>query len=298
MTLRASLIVNAKAGKGAGLAAAGAAAQVLVAAGIDATIVVPNSQADAEIASREAVLAGVDMVIACGGDGTINTVLQAIAQSSIILGIIPTGTGDDNSRTLGVPLGDPRAAARLIVEQAATPKTIDLAQVTLPDGQKYWYLGVLSTGFDSSVNERANQMRWPRGQSRYLRGILGELRSFSPVPYRVVIDGRTHEDTAMLVSIGNGISYGGGMRVCPNALIDDGELDITWLHELSKATFLRVFPSVYKGTHVNNPKVEMLRGKLITVEANGQIAYADGERLGPLPVEVKVVPGALRVLAR
>lgn len=298
MTLRASFIVNAKAGNGAGLAAAGAAAQVLVAAGIEANILVPNSQADAELASHEAVRAGVDMVIACGGDGTINTVLQAVAQSSIILGVIPTGTGDDNSRTLGVPRGDPRAAASFIVEQAATPKTVDLAQVTLPDGQKRWYLGVLSTGFDSSVNERANQMRWPSGKSRYLLGILGELRAFSPVAYRVVIDGISYEDTAMLVSIGNGISYGGGMRVCPNALVDDGELDITWLHEVTKATFMRVFPTVYKGTHVNNPKVQMFRGKLITVEATGQIAYADGERLGPLPVEVKVVPGALRVLAR
>ena len=298
MTRRAILIVNAKAGAGTGLAAAGAAAQVLAAAGIEATIVVPNSQADAELRSREAVLAGVDMVIACGGDGTINNVIQAVAQSSVILGIIPTGTGDDNSRTLGVPRGDPRAAASLIVEQAATPKVIDLAQATLSSGQKRWYLGVLSTGFDSCVNERANQMRWPRGQARYLLGIVGELRTFSPVSYRVVIDGSAYEGSAMLVSIGNGISYGGGMRVCPNALIDDGELDITWLHELSKATFLRVFPTVYKGTHVNNPKVEMFRGKSITVEATGQIAYADGERLGPLPVEVKVVPGALRVLAR
>lgn len=295
--LRANLIVNARAGKGAAMSAAGIAAQIFVASGIDTTIVVPVSEAEAALASEEAVGDGVDVVVACGGDGTVHTVLQAIAQTSTIFGVIPTGTGDDNARTLGIPLGAPAAAAKLMIERLPNPRTIDLAQVTLPGGEQRWYLGVLSTGFDSSVNERANQLRWPRGQSRYLLGILGELRTFAPLPYRVTVDGTSYVDTAMLVSIGNGISYGGGMRVCPNAIIDDGQLDITWLHELSKATFLRVFPSVYKGTHIANPAVEVLRGKAITVEAAGQVAYADGERLGPLPVQVQVVPAALRVLA-
>ncbi|MDA3022020.1 MAG: YegS/Rv2252/BmrU family lipid kinase [Actinomycetota bacterium] len=295
--LRASFIVNSRAGKGAGLQAAGIAAQIVGAAGIETTIYVPASEEAAALASQDAVARGVDIVVACGGDGTIHTVLQSVAQTSTLFGVIPTGTGDDNARTLGLPLGDPGAAARVITEWVDSPKTIDLAQVSMPGGEQHWYLGVLSTGFDSSVNERANRLRWPRGQARYLLGILGELRTFSPVPYCVAVDGTTYVDTAMLVSVGNGTSYGGGMRVCPNAVIDDGELDITWLHELSKAKFLRVFPSVYKGTHVTNPAVQMLRGKSVTVAAAGQVAYADGERLGPLPVQVQVVPGALRVLA-
>lgn len=296
--LRATLIVNPKAGKGTGCTVAGIAAQVLVTGGIDTTILVPTSQDDTRRASQEAVNAGVDIVIACGGDGTIHTVIQAIAQTATCFGVIPAGTGDDNARTLALPLGDPAAAARLILEQITWPKSVDLARVTLADGQMRWYLGVLSTGFDSSVNERANNLSWPRGKTRYLVCTLGELRTFVPLPYRVSVDGTDYADTAMLVCVGNGISYGGGMRVCPNAVIDDGELDITWLHEVSKATFLRVFPAVYRGTHVAHPAVDMLRGKSVTVEASGQIAYADGERIGPLPVQVDVVPGALRVLAR
>ena len=295
--LRASLIVNAHAGKGNGLRAAGIAAQVLGAAGIETTICVPASREGAALASQDAVAHGIEIVVACGGDGTIHTVLQALAQTKTLFGVIPTGTGDDNARTLGLPLGDPAAAGRVITDQLGTPITIDLARVTMHGGEQHWYLGVMSTGFDSSVNERANKLRWPRGAARYLLGILGELRTFSALPYVVTVDGSTYTDTAMLVSVGNGISYGGGMRVCPNAVIDDGELDITWLHEVSKAVFLRVFPSVYKGTHVANPAVQMFRGRSVTVAAAGQVAYADGERLGPLPVQVQVAPGALRVLA-
>ena len=100
----------------------------------------------------------------------------------------------------------------------------------------------------------------------------------------------------MLVSVGNGSRYGGGMRICPDARSDDGLLDVTWLGAVSKPTFLRVFPSVFRGTHVEHPAVRTFRGRSMRIAAEGQIAYADGERIGPLPVEIEVRPSALRVL--
>jgi diacylglycerol kinase (ATP) len=144
-------------------------------------------------------------------------------------------------------------------------------------------------------------MTWPSGQARYLRAILAELRVFKPVPYTMVLDEGTDgevrvERRGMLVAVGNGTSYGGGMRVCPGALIDDGLLAVTFLGELSTPTFLRVFPTVYKGTHVERPEVTEHVARSVTLDAPGQVAYADGERIGPLPVAVRVEPGAVRLL--
>jgi diacylglycerol kinase (ATP) len=236
----------------------------------------------------------VDALVACGGDGTVHLALQAVAGTQTPLGVVPLGTGDDNARLLGIPRGDLGAAADVIAH--GTVRTWDAAEVVAADGERRWFLGVLSSGFDSLVNERANRMSWPKGQARYLVGIVAELRTFRPVPYRVVLDGTEIRGLGMLVAVGNGSSYGGGMQVCPGAQPDDGLLDLTWLHELGKPTFLRVFPRVYKGTHVEHPAVSTHRVTRITLDAPGQVAYADGERIGPLPIEVTVRPGALRVL--
>ena len=139
-------------------------------------------------------------------------------------------------------------------------------------------------------------MRWPRGASRYNVAILAELRVFTAVPFTVVLDGVPLETEAMLVAVGNGTSYGGGMQVCPGALVDDGLLSVTVLGRLSKVEFLRVFPRVYKGTHVLHPAITVHTARTVRLEAPGVVAYADGEYVAPLPVEVTCVPGALTVL--
>lgn len=238
---------------------------------------------------------GADRVVVVGGDGSLHLAAQELAGSECALGIVPAGTGDDNARTLGIPLGDAAAAARLAATGAAT--RMDLGEVVAGDGTRRVFLGVLSSGFDSLVNERANDLRWPRGNARYLVSILAELRTFRPVPYIAQIDGRPVTGEAMLVAVGNGVSYGGGMKVCPGASPFDGMLDVTWLHGVGKPTFLRVFPQVFSGGHVNTTHVSSLRAAQIGLDAPGQVAYADGERVGPLPIDVKVLPRALPVIA-
>ena len=156
---------------------------------------------------------------------------------------------------------------------------------------------MLGSGFDSMVNERANRMTWPRGRSRYNLAILAELRTFRPVPFVLDFEGETWHTEAMLVAVGNGSSYGGGMRVCPGARLDDGLLDVTVLGPISKPEFIRVFPTVYKGTHVNHPAVRVRRTRSVTLRADGVTAYADGERLSVLPLTCDSVPGALTVYA-
>jgi diacylglycerol kinase (ATP) len=135
------------------------------------------------------------------------------------------------------------------------------------------------------------------GGQRYNIAIVRELASFHPLSYLVDIDGESISGLGMLVSVGNGPRYGGGMRICPDARPDDGLLDITWLGAVSKTTFLRVFPSVFKGTHIHHPAVRTYRGRAMTISAAGQMAYADGERIGPLPVVIEVRPATLRVLS-
>jgi diacylglycerol kinase (ATP) len=164
-------------------------------------------------------------------------------------------------------------------------------------GQK-WFGCVLGAGFDSRVNDRANTMIWPRGRMRYNLAILAELGVFKPLPFRITFDDEPPWQTdAMLVAVGNAKSYGAGMKVTPNAEVDDGLLDITVLGPLSKPAFLRAFPKVFKGTHVTHPAVTVRRAKVVTVESEGVTAYADGEYLADLPITCECVPGAVQILA-
>lgn len=224
-------------------------------------------------------------VVAVGGDGLVHLVLQHVANTSIPLAVIPAGTGNDFCRTLGWPLGDIELILQNVIQKP--PSRVDLGVV---DGE--WFGAILSTGFDSLVNERANSMKWPKGPAKYNIAIVLELLGFKPRNYEIDIDGQRFSTEAMLIAIGNGQSYGGGMKVCPNADLNDDLLDVMVLSPISKLEFLRVFPKVYAGTHIKHHAVKILRGKRVRINSVA-IAYADGERIGVLPVQTESVPSAL-----
>ena len=227
----------------------------------------------------------VDGVIAVGGDGIVHLAIQILAKTSIPLLLIPAGTGNDFARVLQLNLKDPLENLRRMKND---PTDIDLGLV---DGR--YFAEILSTGFDSMVNERANRIRF-NGRWKYNLAMLLELPIFEPREYIFEIDGHSFKTRAMLIAIANGCSYGGGMKVCPDARIDDGMFDIMILRPVSKYEFLKVFPKVYKGTHINHPKIEILQGKKVTITADA-ISYADGERIGELPLNAKIEPRALKV---
>ena len=258
----------------------------------------PSDAAATRRASADAVAAGAKAVLAAGGDGTVHAVLQSLVGSQTALGIIAGGSGDDIAASLGFPTQDPLNMARVLATaiDAGAYRVVDVGQVIAADGTERYFVGVMSTGFDSAVNERANTMTRLGGQ-RYNVAIMRELASFRPVPYEVSIDGEVIRAEGMLVSIGNGPRYCGGMLVCPDAVMDDGQLDIIWLGAVSTLTFLRALPLVFKGTHVHKSYVTTHRGRSLEISAPGQVAYADGERIGELPISVRTLPGALRVLA-
>ena len=160
-----------------------------------------------------------------------------------------------------------------------------------------WFACVLSAGFDAIVNERANILRHPKGPNRYLLALGIELVKLRPIRYRIVLDGVEMVTEAALISVGNNVSLGGGMKVTPNAILDDGLFDVLVVQPLSRIAFLRVFPRVFTGKHLSDPRVTVYRAKRVLIEAERVVAYADGERVGPLPIDIEMVAGALHVLA-
>lgn len=294
MGLRIGLVVNPTAGHRRARAVGAEVARLLAADGHD---VVDLSAHDAAAAGRrasKAVAEGIDVLAVTGGDGMAHLGVNACAGTGTALAIVAAGSGNDVASGLGLPVHDPAAMAALVT--AGTVRSIDAVRQIAPEGHATWFVGVLCGGFDAVVNERANTWTWPRGQLRYPLAVLRELPLFRPIPYAVTIDGARRETAAMLVAIGNGTSYGGGMKVTPDAEVDDGLLDVLIVHDISIPRFLAVFPQVYSGAHVSHPAVEIVRGRTITLEASGVVAYADGERFAPLPVTVEVVPQALDVI--
>lgn len=295
------LIVNPKAGRGRARVPAAVVRAALEAAQIPVVVHEPSSAAQTVRQAADAWAADARAVVACGGDGTVNQVLQGLMESATggerpVLGLVPAGTGNDNARSLGVPV-EPQGAAQALVAglEAHRSRVVDVARVR-SDEHAAWFIGVLSTGFDSSVNERANRRQWPSGRAKYILAMLAELGAFQPSEYHVTVDGQPAHGPGMLVAVGNGGNYGGGMRICPTARVDDGQLDLTWVGPVSKPAFLRVFPRVFAGTHLDHPHVRALRGTQVWIDAPDQVAYADGERIGALPVQIELVANALEVV--
>ena len=293
---RMGLMVNPTSGKNTGAQVGTEALTLLRAAGVD---ILDLSAADARSAmeqGREAIAAGAGVPgVGAGGAGRGHHRAHPGARPALPLGVIAAGTGNDIARELGLPVRDAAKSVERILSGGT--RVVDAVRHTTANGEDKWFLGVLAAGFDAVVNERANQLRWPKGPMRYNLAILRELPVFRAIPYGLVLDGQRIETEAMLVAVGNGPAYGGGMRVTPDASFDDGLLDVLLLSKISTLEFLRVFPQVFKGSHVSHPAVQILQARTVRLEASGIVSYADGERFAPLPMTMEVVPGALTVLA-
>ncbi|MDX3355752.1 diacylglycerol kinase [Streptomyces sp. ME01-24h] len=295
MSSEITLIANPTAGRGRGARAAGPAADALRRAGFGVRTVVGADAADALVRARAAVTAGTGALVAVGGDGMVSLALQAVAGTGTPLGVVAVGTGNDFARATGLPLREPAAAGQAIARalRQDSVREIDLGRV----GDR-WFGTVLASGFDSRVNDRGNRLRHPSGRLRYDVAMLAELAALRPISYRITLDdGIEKEIEATLVAVGNGTSYGGGMRICAGAELDDGRFDVCVVGPCSRRTLLRVFPRVYRGTHIGHPVVTVYRAAAITLAADGITGYADGEPLGPLPLTARTVPRALRLLA-
>ena len=285
-----ALLTNPTAGKGKGARAREEALARFRAAGRDVISMEGRDADEALDLARQAVADGAESLVAVGGDGMVHLALQALAGTGVPLGIVPAGTGNDVARYFDIPRKDAGAAADRIL--AGEQRVVDLAR----SGTKH-FITVLAAGFDAIVNERANRMTWPKGQMRYNIATLAELRVFEPLPYTLDLDGESISLDAMLVAVGNGPSFGGGLRITEGAILDDGLLDVVIIKPMSKPSLIKTYPKLFKGTHVTHPQYEHHRVRSVTVAAPGIVSYADGERFGALPLTVECAPGALTVLA-
>ncbi|MBK4346270.1 YegS/Rv2252/BmrU family lipid kinase [Lacisediminihabitans changchengi] len=295
---RVFVAINPTASFGKGSKVGPAVVAALLTAGHDVTRLEEPSYAELIASAKAAIATGPDALIVVGGDGMVNLGTNLVAGTDVPLGIVPSGTGNDMARALGIPHENSAGAIDLLLKQLQLPaRTIDAGLIHRSDGGETWYACMVSAGFDAVVNERANRMTWPKGPMRYNLALLYELIGLKPIRYTLTFDGEVTEVEGMMISVGNGVSLGGGMLVTPDAEVDDGLLDVLVVGRLTRLQFLRIFPRVFRGEHLTDPRVTVRRVKRVTIAAEGVAAYGDGERVGPLPVTIEVRPGALKVLA-
>jgi diacylglycerol kinase (ATP) len=285
------LVVNSKAGKGRASKLAGKFEVLLKSNNLPYEIINKATYEETFSECRLSIASGkFEKVVAIGGDGLVNLCLQEVAEQNIGLSVIPAGTGNDFARAVGSHKKSVNEIFNVVRSQ--DPTTIDLGLVTGAFGKR-WYVQVLSTGFDALVNNLANRINWPRGQMKYTLATLLTLARFKPIPYELIIDGKQFKQDFMLLSVANGETYGGGMRICPDASNSDGIFDILLVHPVSKIVLLSIFPKVFTGKHVPHPKIDIIRGKKVQLSADAS-AFADGEFVSKLPIEITNVKNALK----
>ena len=285
------LVLNSKAGKGKATNLCRSLEVLLKSNNLPYEIISKSNPEDTSTELRLKIAAGGFVrVVAIGGDGLVNLCLQEVAERDIALAVIPAGTGNDFARAVG---SHKKSVAEIFnAVLSHEPSAIDLGLIT-GDFGKRWYVQVLSTGFDALVNKLANRISWPRGQIKYTLATIFTLARFKPIEYEVTIDDKHLKQDFMLLSVANGETYGGGMRICPNASNSDGVFDILLVHPVSKIVLLTIFPKVFAGKHVPHPRIEIIKGRKVQLSANAS-AFADGEFVSTLPIKIENIPNALK----
>lgn len=234
--------------------------------------------------------AAAEVAVAFGGDGLIGAVAGALSETGGVLGVLPGGRGNDFARALGIPL-TPVAACEVL--RGGVVEALDLGEV---DGTTF--IGIASCGFDSVANRVANETRLVRGNLVYAYGALRALVGWRPATFTVELEGgETRIVTGYTVAAANSRAYGGGMMMAPDASLQDGRLDLVIVGDLPRLRFLRLLPTVFRGEHVRQPNVEVIRTASARISASRPFTmYADGDPIAELPVTVTARAGAVRTI--
>jgi YegS/Rv2252/BmrU family lipid kinase len=289
---RLQVVVNPAAGGGRAQRLLPAAESALRRAGHDVRVTPTRSLSHAD----ELVAHALDddrLVVAMGGDGLVGRVAGAVAAGGGVMAVLPGGRGNDFCRAVGVP-PEPVAAAALV--EGGQERAVDLGVVSSADGEVP-FLGIASVGFDSEVQERVLTTRLPLGSAVYLWCALATVASWRHARFEVALDGAPLQVHGWSVAVSNSGRYGGGMRLAPDASVEDGRLDLVTTAATSRLRFLRSLPKVFRGTHVTEPSVDVRPATSVRLTADRPFrVFADGDPVGPLPCTVTVRRGAVRML--
>jgi YegS/Rv2252/BmrU family lipid kinase len=292
MTRRLQLVVNPSAGGGRGAKLLPAVEARLRAAGHDLVITPTRSLEHAEELAATAV-ADERVAVAMGGDGIVGRVAGAVSSHGGVMGVVPAGRGNDFCRVTGVP---GRALPACEVLTTGVPRPVDLGVVETSTGTVP-FVGIASVGFDSDVQERVLRSRLRLGNLVYLYGALATVARWRHATFCCDLDGAALEVRGWSVAVANSGMYGGGMRLAPDARLDDGRLDVVTSAATGPVAFLRALPKVFQGTHVDEPSVSVSQARVVGLSADRPFrVFADGDPVGALPATVTVRPGAVQVL--
>jgi YegS/Rv2252/BmrU family lipid kinase len=283
------VLVNPSAGRGRAAKLLPELEGALRARGLEYRLVLTTSLEHGCEEARQAAAAG-EIPVVMSGDGLIGQVGGLLAGGEVPMGLIPGGRGNDLARVLGIPTEIERAVELLA---GGSTRAIDVGEV---NGRRF--LGIASCGFDSDANRIANQARLVKGNLVYLYAALRALAAWKPARFELALDGDLRRFTGFSVAAANSKAYGGGMFVAPDAELDDGKLDVVWVSGTAKLHYLANLPKVFKGRHVDNDEVTIVRAAEVTISADRPFAvYADGDHLADLPATIRVLPRALTVIA-
>jgi len=265
--------------------------------GLELDVAQTSGRGSATELARKAVAGGWPLVVAVGGDGTVNEVVNGLVHAPerplAALGVIMTGRGRDAGRNLGIPADHEAAMARLVHGEDVL---VDVGAIEGPAAARRVFVNSAGAGFDARAAARAASIRGP-GTVPYLLGVLAALPAHRPVPAAITLDGRLAWTGSMTMAVvANGPHYGGGMMIAPAATPDDGQLDLVIVGHLRRAELLAWLPTVYRGTHLRSARVTTGRGRDIQIETDSPVpVHLDGEPAGTTPLRIAVRPRALRV---
>jgi len=255
------------------------------------SFITPPSSEEMRLEIRNAAAEGIEALLLIGGDGTVHQALPAIAETKIPFGFLPCGRGNDFARNIGLP--------SKLKKSCFLPANPSFHQVDLPRINHIPFIAVAYVGFDAEVNKLANEGRgYFGGTLGYIVCVLKTLKNFRPFEIEITIDDHTWRERVMMVTVANAPFYGGGMKIAPDADMNDGIFDLCIVQEISKLELLQQFPKVFKGTHIFHPRVLMKTGKTIKLvsDENREI-FADGEYVGSLPGEFTIGNQKIQIMS-
>lgn len=281
-----AVLVNPTAGKGAALAEFDTAVRLLRAADHDPVLIRHDDPSDNRSALSNIVESGIERLVVVGGDGLVNMALQFVAETEVILGIVPAGTGNDFARGLGIDATTEAAVAGAL----GAYRPIDAMRSS--DG---WAASVITQGFSVVTNRVANRLPWPRDGRRYVVATALALPTLRTVPIVLTVDGQRHELQNTFLAIGNTRFFGSGTPICPGANPTSGVLDVVAIGPLTRRELITFYDSVPDETFLQNHRTAVFTGREVTVEGGTTDLWADGEPFGEAPMTISIVPGAVQI---